>query len=423
MMSRFLNWAYLGIIAVILWGCGGSKELGEQPLVESYTKGATELGIQYRIFHTSKDSSTVYMKLETDRLLYSKMRDGTWKASCTIHFSPHPVHEESHSVDSKIVRVEDISEDGNGKILLASTTIPLKGGFDYEMTITITDENRKKSQTNRFFCSKKDSHSRLNFLGQEQGAKAPLFKDRIVAGANYQIQSGQDLDSIFVRYYNRDFPLPPPPFVDYTHQPFDYQADSAFVLKGDSTGMFSFTAAPSGFYHFQSDTTNGSTLGYTLFVSSAEFPYVTKIENMVDPFRYLVGRKDYQTVDESISSRTALEEFWIQWSGSKESARKAIKNYYSRVEEANRLFSSYVEGWKSDRGIIFCVYGKPNKVYYKKDVETWIYGEEGNPLSVTFTFVQVINPFTSNDYRMVRSEVFKPSWYHSLKACREGKIQ
>ncbi len=422
-MSKNLNWAYFISILVLLGGCGGTKDLGEQSLVESFTKGATELGIQYRVFHINKDSSAVYMKLETDRLLYSKMRDGTWKASCTIHFSPHALHEESHSVESKIVRVEDVSEDGTGKVLLASTVIPLTGGFDYEMTVTITDENRKKSQTNRFFCSKKDPNSRLNFLGTEKGAKAPLFQDRIVAGKSYEIESGQDLNSIFVRYYNREFPLPPPPFVDYTPDPFNYQADSSFVLSNDSLGKFNFTADSSGFYHFQSDTTDNSTKGYTLFVSSVEFPYVTRIENMIDPFRYLVGRKDYETVDESINSRAALEEFWIQWSGSKEIARKAIKNYYSRVEEANRLFSCHVEGWKSDRGIIFCVYGKPNKVYYKKDVETWIYGEEGNPLSVTFTFVQVINPFTSNDYRMVRSEVFKPSWYHSLKACREGKIQ
>jgi hypothetical protein len=88
-----------------------------------------------------------------------------------------------------------------------------------------------------------------------------------------------------------------------------------------------------------------------------------------------------------------------------------IKLYYNRVMDANRFFTSYLEGWKTDRGIIYIIYGPPNVVYKGRNVEGWVYGEDKNMLSINFTFRKLDNPFTDNDYSLTRSPAYKDGWY------------
>ncbi len=50
------------------------------------------------------------------------------------------------------------------------------------------------------------------------------------------------------------------------------------------------------------------------------------------------------------------------------------------------LFTSYKEGWKTDKGMIFIVLGPPDKVQRSKDREVWTYDQRGNAQNVNFTF-------------------------------------
>lgn len=404
----------------LLQACKSTEPTGERALVETFTKDAEELNTQYKAFHSSKDSTRFYIKIKTDNLLYMKNSDDKKQASVIIKITPIALGDTPHEIKSKSIRIVDVDEATESKILLGSTLMYLPAGHNYEINTTVTDENRQQTYTADFYCPKEDHRARENFVATKEGMAAPLFKDRIEPNTTYQIQTGKSLETeIFVRYYNRVFPRPLPPFVMFEHEPFDYEADSLFKVSIDENRSFQFTSTDQGFYHFQVDTS--TTEGFSLFVSSSEFPEVKSIDQMIDPFRYLVGKKDYLKVENATNKRAELENFWIEWAGTKDRARQAIESYYNRVEEANRLFSSYIEGWKSDRGIVYAIYGKPNKVYYKSNVETWIYGEEDNPLSITFNFVQVINPFSDNDFRLIRDEIYKPSWYHALNAVRYGK--
>ncbi|HKK39756.1 MAG TPA: GWxTD domain-containing protein, partial [Cryomorphaceae bacterium] len=261
---------------------------------------------------------------------------------------------------------------------------------------------------------------RENFLLFEQGTSIPLFTDRIKPNTTYSLNYNiREKQAIYVNYYNRSFPLPPPPFANYEPNPFDYNPDDQFLLKVDS-GEINFTSKKEGFYHFRVDTAVKE--GFTLFVSSDEFPEVQNVQNMIDPFRYLVSGKEYKKLLEAPELKLEIEKFWVDWAGDRNRARKNIEAYYNRVETANRMFSSHLEGWKSDRGLIFIIYGAPNKVYKTAQLESWIYGEERNPMSITFRFVKVDNPFTENDFRLNREDYYKPSWYRSIEAWRNGRL-
>ena len=117
-----------------------------------------------------------------------------------------------------------------------------------------------------------------------------------------------------------------------------------------------------------------------------------------------------------------MEKFWINAAGNKDKARKLIKAYYERVEEANKEYTTFAEGWMSDRGLIYIIYGKPNIVYRKLNSEIWVYGEESSILSTNFAFDKIDNPYSNNYYRLQRNGAYKHGWYRAVESWRNGRI-
>ena len=143
---------------------------------------------------------------------------------------------------------------------------------------------------------------------------------------------------------------------------------------------------------------------------------------MVPPMRYISTKKEYDLLLASENQKNDMDKFWREIAGSNDRARTLIREYFKRVESANNYFTSYMEGWKTDRGIIYIIYGIPNIVYKNNNYENWIYGEENNMMSMSFVFHKVNNPITGNDYVLSRSPVFKSSWFRAVDSWRSGRI-
>ncbi len=103
-------------------------------------------------------------------------------------------------------------------------------------------------------------------------------------------------------------------------------------------------------------------------------------------------------------------EFWKKKDPSPNNEENEIfDEYFRRVAYANEHFSSYIEGWKSDRGMVFIMLGPPNNVdrhpfeYDSKPYEIWEYYN----LNRSFVFLdqtgfgdyRLITPFTGDLYR------------------------
>ena len=108
--------------------------------------------------------------------------------------------------------------------------------------------------------------------------------------------------------------------------------------------------------------------------------------------------------------------------GNQEKTRSLIKKYYGRVIEANKYFSSYTEGWRTDRGMIYILFGSPGTVYKSAESESWIYGTPNSTLALNFFFIKVNNPFTDNDYTLSRSPTYESSWYRAVEIWRQGRV-
>lgn len=219
-----------------------------------------------------------------------------------------------------------------------------------------------------------------------------------------------------VKMYSRDFPTPYPPFVERSRTTFNYKPDSTYNLEFKAGKTIYFTPEKTGFYFFQADT---SVLeGPSLFLMDTGFPKVTMHAQMLDALQYITSTKEFQQLSAYKNPKIAVDSFWIANAGRSDIATELIRKYYQRVETANKLYTSYTDGWKTDRGMIFIVIGKPSIVYRSFGQEVWVYGDYDDIRALRFYFNKAENPFTDNDYVLVRNESYKAPWYQSVQVWR-----
>jgi hypothetical protein len=80
-----------------------------------------------------------------------------------------------------------------------------------------------------------------------------------------------------------------------------------------------------------------------------------------------------------------------------------------------------MEGWQTDRGMIYIIFGSPGTIYRSDESESWIYGTPNSTLALNFFFVKVKNPFTENDFTLTRSPSYESNWYRAVEIWRQGR--
>jgi GWxTD domain-containing protein len=110
---------------------------------------------------------------------------------------------------------------------------------------------------------------------------------------------------------------------------------------------------------------------------------------VIEPMRYIMEGRDWQKLkDASPEERTRLfNAFWAarQPTTTKQEENPLLAEFYVRLQEANARFRwATVEGWKSDRGRVFIIYGEPDNIQRQNDnrtiaavYEIWTYTELG----------------------------------------------
>lgn len=85
--------------------------------------------------------------------------------------------------------------------------------------------------------------------------------------------------------------------------------------------------------------------------------------------RQLIYVADQEDIDQITGSQNEsdrqyrFEEFWKRQDPTPTSVRnEAFEEYYSRIETANRRFKSYTEGWLTDMGRVYIIYGEPTNI-------------------------------------------------------------
>ena len=201
---------------------------------------------------------------------------------------------------------------------------------------------------------------------------------------------------------------------------------AAKSLTEDSTLTIStnkpFVIPREGLYYFLEDTTDAAGIG--LVVTDKRFPKLTRPEKLIKPILYMSTSSEIGELNQAQDTKKAFDRYWLSlMSGNEEVARKTLKAYFDRVEEANRLFTSYKEGWKTDKGMIYIVLGAPDRVQRNREREVWVYNRRANVSEVNFTFTKKPNQFVEDHYELVRFIEYQPVWYPIVEAWRTGTIR
>jgi GWxTD domain-containing protein len=282
--------------------------------------------------------------------------------------------------------------------------------------LVLTDLNRNESIESYVFINKNNKNNQNNYQVLDSEEQL-IFQSNIEKGQSFKIKfNDRNKKKLWVKYYKPNFPIATPPFSINPEKSTVVISDSSFQIELKDGETDYLQLKKFGVYHFQADSTNKE--GLTLFRFYNDFPKIITPENMLATIRYLTTQQEYDKMLFMKEKKEALDKFWLEIAGNHERATELIKKYYNHVQDANKFFSSYLEGWKTDRGIVYIIYGPPNTVYLSQNKEVWIYGEARNIRSVTMNFYKVENPFSENDYILEKSPMYKDSWFNSIDLLR-----
>ena len=300
--------------------------------------------------------------------------------------------------------------------------------FYYRFTLPVTDDSHflfvfvsTSAQVGELYRYDITLNSEQNFpltdlLLMRPDEDIPIFQDYLPREASFRLVSYYGRDSTaYLYYYRHDFePNPPPMSSGGAEVQPALTIDSLFAAPLNETLQFE----QQGLYFVQLDTT--SLYGVSFRIEDQYYPRLARVETIVPSLRYISTSDEMKKLENAEEPKRNLDDYWIKMARSQERAKGIIRDYFRQVTQANRLFTSYKEGWKTGQGMVYTLYGPPDAVYRDVDKETWIYNEDRNLVDLSFTFAKVKNIFTHQYYNLVRDENYKRFWYRNVDLWRKG---
>jgi GWxTD domain-containing protein len=221
-------------------------------------------------------------------------------------------------------------------------------------------------------------------------------------------------DRKVISYYNDNFPAAVPGFSTGVAKVAKAMAvDSSFTHILSDPVIFSQT----GLYLVQSDT--NSTEGFAFRVED-DYPRLARIESLADPLIYVCTKQEFERIKQAKGDKKAFDRVILSITQNQERARNFMRSYFRRVELANQYFTSYKEGWKTDRGMIYIIFGLPDQVYKFTDREVWSY--KNTMYKISFDFVRSSTLFDPENFVLVREKKFQETWYEVIDLWRNARF-
>jgi len=417
------------LFCITAWGissCTTSRPTASGSFISLYDFESYYLHPEFRIYHHKQDSSVLYFQFRSQELLYSRAVSSDYpEARVRIDVAIFP--KQGDAIADTIHFIErDFQVNDGPKLLRGSKTIRLSDG-EWSMSIRMTDLNRGVMQEFILNADKSSSYSAQNFLVRKQNEAWPLMNAFCVTGDTLILESARNFQKnyaqeegvkISISQFEDVIKLPPPPFSSNNPEiPMAGEMASTIRTVGSE---FITWKVKEGLTYFSIDSERKK--GVTLSATNEFFPEVKSFDQLVTPLRYITSKAEFDEMQKSTFSKDLIDNFWVECAGSKDRARELIRVYYGRVEEANRYFSTYTEGWKTDRGMIHMIFGNPSRINRTAQSETWIYGEEGSAGSLSFVFRKMNSALSDNLYILQRDPMFRQSWEQMVTTWRQGRV-
>jgi GWxTD domain-containing protein len=123
-------------------------------------------------------------------------------------------------------------------------------------------------------------------------------------------------------------------------------------------------------------------------VADKGFPEPETAAEQLAAMQYLISAVDYRSMRTCPQLSECITKYWLNNCKTTAIGQQQLQRFNERVMWANVLYSDYRNGWQTDRGAVFLLFGEPDMIRLLPDVEYWYY--EKAPLyegeSIEFCF-------------------------------------
>lgn len=240
-----------------------------------------------------------------------------------------------------------------------------------------------------------------------------VFSPFLKTSMPYTFIGPNDKENLYVYYYNDTFSSAYPPFSKSTAGADPLMLhDSTFTIKNGATTSFK----REGLYLFQADTS--SVEGFAFRVESNSYPRYTRIEELVEPLVFICTQDEFGKLKSANGDKVEFDKTILGITRDRDRARRFMKSYYNQVEFANQYFTSYKEGWKTDRGMIFIIFGLPDEVRKTGQNEIWYYKNT----RTKFVFIKKGSVYNPDYWVLMRDDRFAEAWYNNIDLWRKSRF-
>ena len=113
---------------------------------------------------------------------------------------------------------------------------------------------------------------------------------------------------------------------------------------------------------------------------------ITNIDKATDELLYIAKGSEIDFIREATTpeeKQRRFLEFWAKYNPHpKDETNDLMDEYYARVDYANKNFQGYLEGWKTDRGMVFIRFGPPN------DMERHPFNSDNKPYEIWYYYTE-----------------------------------
>ena len=341
--------------------------------------------------------------------------------------------------------------------ILHQTRIPLsEGAYDVEVTLSVAgeDEPAVRQREIEVFDAVGANMSEIQLRMQREGGSfEPVLSVHVPSGYDslrtltelYNMTGVAEARLALVRFVS-DSSTATPPFwftpgpgsLSYTGIDFRHgdtlQISRRRIRDAAETAVNEFTLPEldrGNYAAVLSLTVDGEerTKRKYFSVKRADFPRVTTIRQMAEALVYIARPDELEHILSAPAApqmKERFDTFWAERMPNREAALSLLQSYYSRVEEANMLFSNHKEGWKTDPGMIYIVFGPPAYTERQAFRHDWYYFERGIALN------QRLPPFIFRratafgfaglfeNYILQRARAYEVHWMRRVEKWREG---
>lgn len=404
---------YFLLIAFIISqiSCWSSKNTSQNKAY-LYRTSSPILSLQTKVHHLTKDSSAIYLALKTKQLTVNTTT-GNYELVGLFQLY----------MDEKLTSLSDSSRHQfsmpttDDNTLIIRQKIKVKQGYNYVLTIYLKDKTTGKYFSEELTIYKSNAFDEQNYLIQLMPKQKLLTTNYVKLGEAVNIKYRNQTNQTYtVNYYTNSRLLALPPFIVSKKTPITHKADSIFQITG------TFTPKKAGRYFIQAKINQRT--GISLLAVDKAFPKLSSANDLVENLRYITQTKEYKKLVAAKNKKEAVDSFWLARAGSFDRGRVLIKEFYGRVQRANEFFTTYKAGWKTDRGLLFIIYGEPDEVRKGDFGEQWWYETPDNePSSLRFTFKRMSIPFTHDYHVLQRTPYYEDSWHQAVYEWRKGIIK